>query len=247
MNFFQIIRYPFYRLGLLKKPVDSGLGVLPPDISGDKNFLAIYQKVKPFTMVDIERCYSLYESVKYILKNDLKGDFVECGVWKGGSCMLIAYTLLAAGVSDRVIWLYDTYTGMSRPGEHDGDKEKIEWEKHRVNEDMNNWCLASLEEAEWNMKNTGYPVQNLRFIKGRVEETIPGEMPGMACLIRLDTDWYASTKHELEHLYPLLVNGGVLIIDDYGVWQGSKRATDEFFKNRVYLHRIDWSARLIIK
>lgn len=198
-------------------------------------------------MVDLERSYALYQSVNYILKNNIPGDFVECGVWKGGSCMLIAYTLLEAAVTDRTIWLYDTFAGMARPGVNDGEKELMEWEKKKVNDDQSNWCFASQEEAEANMKTTGYPFSNLRFVKGKVEETIPGAMPGTISLLRLDTDWYESTRHELLHLYPLLEKGGVLIIDDYGVWQGSRKATDEYFTNSVYLHRIDWSARLVIK
>jgi len=198
-------------------------------------------------MVDLERSYALYQAVNYILKNKIPGDFVECGVWKGGSCMLVAYSLLQAGVSDRTIWLYDTFAGMAMPGENDGEKERKEWELHKKSGGKNDWCFASVDEVQANMKKTGYPFEKLRFVKGKVEESIPDAVPVKISLLRLDTDWYDSTKHELLHLYPLLEKGGVLIIDDYGVWQGARKATDEYFNNTVYLHRLDWSARLVIK
>ena len=81
-----------------------------------------------------------------------------------------------------------------------------------------------------NLLSTGYPGGNLVLVEGKVEETIPRTMPAQICLLRLDTDWYESTRHELIHLYPKLIKNGVLIIDDYGHWRGSKQATDEYLK-----------------
>lgn len=99
------------------------------------------------------------------------------------------------------------------------------------------------------MAATGYPKDNIIFIKGKVEQTIPGTLPGKIALLRLDTDWYESTKHELNHLYPLLEKAGILIIDDYGAWQGARKAVDEYFSTNgpVYLHRLDFTGRLVIK
>ena len=99
------------------------------------------------------------------------------------------------------------------------------------------------------MKSTGYPVGNIRLLKGKVEDTIPGTMPAKIALLRLDTDWYESTKHELTYLFPLLEKSGVLIIDDYGAWQGARKAVDEYLKDNgtVYLNRIDFTGRLLIK
>lgn len=245
MKLSDLIKYPFRKAGLIGRqgtPTD-----IPPDIRKEKDFLAIYKKISPYSMVDMERSYALYESVRYILHRQIPGDFVECGVWKGGSCMLIAMTLLQAGITDRKIWLYDTYAGMSRPGVQDGEAEIKVWEQNRVSDTENSWCYSPLEEVQMNMQSTGYPFTQLHFIKGRVEDTIPGTLPAAVSLLRLDTDWYESTKHELEHLYPLVSERGILIIDDYGVWEGSRKATDEYFKRSVFLNRIDWSARLIIK
>jgi O-methyltransferase len=249
----QIINYPLGLLGLklvrlsrLKKLQESSI---ISDIEKDKDFLELYERVNEYTIVGIERSYALYKAVRYILESFIRGDFVECGVWKGGSAMLIAYTLLKAGVTDRKIILYDTFEGMTKPGEKDGEFEKKEWERMKVNEHRNNWCLSTIEEVLANMLQTGYPKKNIELVKGRVEETIPGQMPSHIALLRLDTDWYESTKHELTHLFPLLEKNGVLIIDDYGAWQGAKKASDEYFSayGPAYLNRIDFAGRLVIK
>lgn len=203
MKLSQIIRYPFYLLGFIPRPGGEEQESLPPDIAADTGFLEIYSKVKAFSMVDLDRCYALFKAVQYILNNNIPGDFVECGVWKGGSCMLIAYSLLQAGVTDRKIWLYDTFDGMTKPGVNDGLKEKKEWEHYKVNEERSNWFFVLQEEVEANMKKTAYPFWQLEFVKGRVEDTIPIRTPTEISLLRLDTDWYESTYHELFHLYPL--------------------------------------------
>jgi hypothetical protein len=100
------------------------------------------------------------------------------------------------------------------------------------------------------MDSTGYPQNRVRFIKGRVEETVPGEAPEQIALLRLDTDWYESTQHELEYLFPRLAPGGVLILDDYGHWAGARKAVDDYIalhKLPLLLCRIDMSGRIAIK
>jgi O-methyltransferase len=101
-----------------------------------------------------------------------------------------------------------------------------------------------------NMLSTGYPEEKVHFIKGKVEETLPSVLPDQLALLRLDTDWYESTKHELIHLFPLLDSRGLLIIDDYGHWQGVRKAIDEYFsehKLNLYLHRVDYSCRVAVR
>lgn len=246
----KIINYPLGLLGLKlsRKPKEEIPNALQ-DIDADKDFQQVYAKIKAYTMVEPERCYALYQAVRYIVRNGIRGDFAECGVWKGGSVMLIAYVLQEAGISNRKIYLYDTFEGMAKPGKEDGEKEKAEWEKNRINDQANNWCLSPLEEVQANMARTGYPKENLLFIKGKVEQTIPGTLPGKLALLRLDTDWYESTRQELNYLYPLLEKGGILIIDDYGTWQGARKAVDEYFaaNGPVYLNRLDYTGRLVIK
>jgi hypothetical protein len=191
----------------------------------------------------------LYQSVKYIIKNNIEGDFAECGVWKGGSCMLIAYTLMNSGIDKKQIFLYDTFEGMVRPSELDGKEGMSRWEANKISETQNKWCYASFEEVKTNMEKTGYPFEKVKMIKGKVEETIPATIPERLSLLRLDTDWYESTRHELIHLYPVLLKHGVLIIDDYGAWQGARKAVDEYFNPVPYafLFRVDPFRRIIIK
>jgi hypothetical protein len=252
-----IINYPLSFLGLklvrasrlkqLQKMANYQYDIT--DIESDTVFQNIYSKVKDNTLVGIERCYALYKSVKYVLDNKIPGDFVECGVWRGGSCMLIAYTLMENGVTDRIIWLYDTFNGMVKPGENDGEYEKVLWEGYKISLEKNKWCLGEYEEVVNNLRSTGYPFHNFQLVKGKVEETIPSSIPGIIAILRLDTDWYESTRHELEYLYPLLQGKGVLIVDDYGAWEGARKATDEYFSKNgpVFLNRIDYTGRLVIK
>ena len=112
------------------------------------------------------------------------------------------------------------------------------------------WAIASFDEVRNNMLMTGYAEELLHFVVGDVLTTLPTLAPEKIALLRLDTDWYESTAHELRNLWPRLQPGGILIIDDYGWWKGARRAVDEWMKDlpqRLFLHRIDHSSRLIIK
>lgn len=208
----------------------------------DSEFEDIYRKCKDYTATSKERMYALFKAVEYIVKSKIPGDFVECGVWKGGSVMVIAHTLIKHNEINRKIYLYDTFEGMSEPTKEDvsvdGKSAYIYWKKLQI----------SLDEVKKNVFSTGYPKENLIFIKGKVEDTIPKTIPKKISILRLDTDWYESTYHELSHLFPLIVNKGVLIIDDYGYWTGSKKAVDKYFINRsLLLNRIDYTGRIGIK
>lgn len=204
-------------------------------------------------MTSIERMYALYKATEYIVSNQVPGEVVECGVWKGGSSMMCALTLLRGGDVGRKIFLYDTYAGMPEPGDldvrHDGVPARAKWRKsHR--DDHNVWAYSPLEEVRQNMQSTGYPQDRVVFVPGRVEETIPGVAPDNVSLLRLDTDWYESTHHELVHLYPRLSMGGVLLLDDYGHWRGARQAADEYFNEAGHfplLNRIDYTGRIAIR
>ncbi len=166
--------------------------------------------------------------------------------------MLAALTLIQSGDTERKLFLYDTFAGMPEPAEMDVDYDG----NHaacRIGEEYKSWdavARASVHEVRRNLGETGYPSANLVFTEGRVEQTIPATAPDRIAILRLDTDWYASTRHELEHLYPLLSPGGVLIIDDYGHWKGCRRAVDEYLQQnsiRMMLHRVDYTGRFGIK
>ena len=220
----------------------------------DKDFFELAKKCKPFTMTSTERLYSVYKSIEYCLKNNIEGDFVECGVWKGGSSMMIALTLLKNNITNKKIYLYDTYEGMSEPTEEDvnygNHKAKNKYAETLNTESGSDWCRSEIDEVKKNLYSTGYPKENIIFVKGKVENTIPKTIPDKIALLRLDTDWYESTKHEMENLYPILSENGVLIIDDYGHWQGCRKAVDEYFENNnisILLNRVDYTGRTGIK
>ena len=229
---------------------------IPPEFPSDftENDIEIIKKVKPFTLTSNERIYALLQATKYVIHNDIPGDIIECGVWRGGSMMAVALTLLKEKKSEKDLYLFDTYEGMSKPTDLDvsfeGKKADNQFEENKRNEDSADWCLASLDEVKQNVIKTGYNTEKLHFIKGKVENTLPEHAPKQIALLRLDTDWYESTKHELIHLFPRLVSGGVLILDDYGYWAGAKKAVDEYFsqtKTQILLNRIDQTGRIAIK
>jgi O-methyltransferase len=213
---------------------------------------AIVARVSPFTMTSPERRASLLGAVDHLVKHRVAGDIVECGVWRGGSMMLVALALMDRGDTDRHLYLYDTFEGMSAPTAEDrsvsGESAQAQLDRTRKGEGV--WCEAGLDDVQANLWSTGYPRERIHFVKGKVEQTIPQTLPAHLALLRLDTDWYESTRHELAHLYPLLSMHGVLIIDDYGHWQGARQAVDEYFAasaEPVFLHRVDYTARLVIK
>jgi len=220
----------------------------------EDGFEQVYQTCHRYTMTSPERMYALYKAVEYIIHSKIPGDFVECGVWKGGSSMIIAHTLLQMGEKDRKIYLYDTFTGMTEPTQKDlRSSDSLPaftiWEKMQK-KDYNDWAFAPLNEVRENMLSTGYPSQNITFIPGKVEDTVPTTIPTRIALLRLDTDWYESTYHELTHLFPLLSNRGVLLIDDYGHFKGAREAVDQYFQEQntsILLSRIDYTGRLGIK
>ncbi len=219
----------------------------------EPNIADIIRSVIPYTMTSPERIWALIKAVQYILHNNIPGSIVECGVWKGGSMMAVAKTL-NLNQSERDLFLYDTYQGMPIPGEFDVSKNNTNamdiFQKNKINDNSSNWINLSLEECKQNMYSTQYNKSKIHFVKGKVEDTLPLEAPEDISLLRLDTDFYKSTKHELTHLFPRLARGGILLIDDYGHWKGSKKAVDEYIaENKICIHlqRIDYTARIAVK
>ena len=236
---FDIIRY---------QPEEIFSTDIPPSL------VEVYKKVRPYTMTSAERIFALCEAVKYIHENGIEGNIVECGVWKGGSMMAVASMLLGLNDFGRDLYLFDTFAGMPPPTGADIDIEGVTANDLLVQSDKQDeksvWCYASLETVRAAVSSVGYPAEKIHLIEGMVEQTIPANAPEKIALLRLDTDWYESTKHEMEHLFPRLSKGGVLIIDDYGHWQGAKRAIDEYIENhkvKILLQRIDYSGRIAVK
>ena len=224
----------------------------PPDFSAED--IQICEIVKPYTMTSPERVYSLINAARYVIKNEIDGAFVECGVWKGGSSMALALAILRLGAERRDLYLYDTFSGMSAPGDVDisfrGEAAHQEFFKTKISDNLSNWCLSPIEEVKRNLFSTGYDKEKIHFVQWKVEKTIPKSIPQNIAILRLDTDWYESTKHELTHLFPLLNKNGVLIIDDYGHWEGARKAVDEYISGnniQILFNRIDYTGRIAIK
>lgn len=223
-----------------------------PDL--DPSSLATISAVAPFTMTSVERLFATCEAVRYVDRFSIPGAFVECGVWAGGSAMAAARTLLEVGDRQRDIYLFDTFEGMTQPTDADVDvfgkaAAAIMRDKDKRRQPRGIWCYSPLEDVRRNMATTGYPPERCHFIKGAVEATIPDQAPERIAVLRLDTDFYESTRHELEHLVHRVVPNGVLLIDDYGHWQGARRAVDEWLGNLnrpVFIARVDYSGRVAI-
>ncbi|HEV2814031.1 MAG TPA: TylF/MycF/NovP-related O-methyltransferase [Solirubrobacteraceae bacterium] len=215
-----------------------------PDL--DASALAILERVERYTLTPPDRVAALCGAIDYLVDREIPGDVVECGVWKGGSLMACALRLRDRGATDRRLLGFDTFAGMTDPTEEDVDFRGIQQQPEDKGSQMR--VDAGLEDVTENLRSTGYPMERVRLVKGDVRETIPAQAPEQIALLRLDTDWYESTRHELEHLFPRLAVGGVLLIDDYGHYRGSKKATDEYLRDkRIFLQRVDYAARLGVK
>jgi O-methyltransferase len=225
---------------------------LPMDFAPDE--IEIIRAVQPYTMTSPEKIYAMIHAVRYVVRANIPGAIVECGVWRGGSTMAAAMALIKEGCSDRDLYLFDTYEGMPKPTEIDMTPWNVraneKFERTKRSDDSSEWCYSSLEEVKDNLASIGYSSDRIHFVKGKVEDTIPAMAPQEIALLRLDTDWYESTRHELVYLYPRLSHGGVMINDDYGHWLGARKATDEYFAEQdinLLMGRIDYAGRIAVK
>ncbi|HET9051052.1 MAG TPA: TylF/MycF/NovP-related O-methyltransferase [Candidatus Dormibacteraeota bacterium] len=228
--------------------------VYPPDFAPED--VALCRSVEGWTLTSPERIVALRDAVRYVVRRGVPGAIAECGVWRGGSMEVVARTLLAEGAADRDLHLFDTFTEMPRPGPVDVDRGGrpaiLDWERQRSDPDPwveSTFGLIPEDAVRAHLLETGYPAERLHLVAGLVEETIPAHAPPGIALLRLDTDWYGSTRHELVHLYPRMAPGGVLIVDDYGLFRGARRAVDEYLLEKgieVLLQRIDDAGRLVV-
>lgn len=242
----------FTGLDLVRYSGESDLTPFPDIHPEDSETI---QHVWKYTMTSAKRIQVLCEATRFISRTRIPGDIVECGVWKGGSMMAVARTLLGEADLARNLYLFDTFEGMTEPTKYDVSEEGVvaaemlkATPKSEERESL--WCVANKELVRSAMESTNYPMNRIHLIQGRVEETLPAKAPDRIALLRLDTDWYESTRHEMEHLYPRLERGGVIIVDDYGHWKGARKAVDEYLAKSGYalmLHRIDYTGRVGIR
>jgi O-methyltransferase len=240
-------------VGLKIIPAGAGHRRFPVELQDSDQKIFWYVRENRLSTSSDERLFATIMACRHVAEREIAGDFVECGVWRGGNSILAAdvFRSLASG---RSVWLFDTFAGMTEPTAADvnfrGESAEA---KFRLSgrADHNEWCYAPIEEVKANFANAGLLTGQVRFIKGDVAQTLSGagELPETIAVLRLDTDWYESTRMELEALYPRLAPGGVLIIDDYGHWGGARKAVDEYFagRQRPFLQYIDQTARIGVK
>ena len=218
----------------------------------------ILQSVKNRTMTSESSLYNLIEAVRYIELNKIEGDFVECGVWRGGSIIAVLKTLESVYSFEREIYLYDTFEGMTKPINVDksflGSSAIDVLHKSRIGRRTQHQAgviaYSTLSDVRTGIEETNYPSSKIHYIVGDVIETLKSSSHKKIALLRLDTDWYESTKAELEHLWDSVSSGGIVILDDYDYWQGARKAVDEFFQKRginLFKMKLTSGGRIIIK
>ena len=249
-----------YREGRQREAFDHAAGVdLSIEGVARHDFTAeekvIYSLISDVAIASPELVATLVRATDYVLRERIPGAFVECGVFRGGSTMVTMMASLFRGSRDRAFFLYDTFTGFPWPDEidvyhADGRPARDEWQEKQTADGKSGWLVSSLEQTRANVESVGYPKELTHYVQGMVEDTIPGEAPAQIAFLRLDTDFYVSTKHELEHLFPRLSPRGVLIIDDYGAFKGAQQAVDEYLRENhlpYLLHRVDSNVRIVVK
>jgi O-methyltransferase len=222
----------------------------------DEGDRKIVQRIieKKLSMAGHERLFATLLACRHVASNDIQGDFVECGVWRGGNGMIAADIFSRMKKSAKVC-LFDTFSGMTEPEMHDIEIDTSEQASARYIREQkdahNDWCFAPLEDVRQNFLEAGLLSNYICMIEGDVLETLRDEVniPNAISVLRLDTDWYESTKLELEILWPRLQSGGILMVDDYGHWGGARKAVDEYFeeRGRPFFHYIDYTGRMTVK
>lgn len=251
----EFINKVLWRVGLRLVPAERREAPHFPHFV-DQEFKDLYGRWYRDTMVPWAALYMSYLAAKHVARQNVPGALVECGVFRGGCALMMAETLLLYGEDgDREIYLYDTFEGMPEPEEHDVNRMTGEpaLGKYMTKKaaDRYEWCLGTIETVAANVERSRYPKDKVHLVKGKVEDTIPGTVPEKIALLRLDTDWYASTIHEMNHLYGRLVRHGVLIVDDYGAWEGARKAVDEFLhdndvKSMMHIDPMTGRALLVV-
>ena len=202
-----------------------------------------------YTLTPPDRIMSFIDALRYVVRAGIEGDIAECGVWRGGSMQIAARTLLDEGDTSRTLHLYDTFEAMPPPEDRDVDFNGYPAADYYKLVGLPEYRYLPLEEVRAALEATGYPAERMHWVKGLVEDTLPEQAPERLALLRLDTDLYRSTKHELECLFPRITPGGILIVDDYGHFHGARDAVDEYFAAqgiKLLLNRMDYSGRLAI-
>jgi len=223
----------------------------PVELDQEEQEIIAYILERRLSMTSVESLATTLMACKHAVSRDIPGDFVECGVWRGGNALLAAWAFRHFG-ADKKVFLFDTFAGMTAPSDKDCDPSLMQIFLDHQRQTHNEWVYASLEDVKGNFKGANLLTEGVVFVQGSVLETLVHEenLPTRISVLRLDTDWYESTKKELEVLYPRLSIGGSLIIDDYGFFVGARNATEDYFAlngGRPFLQPVDSTVRAGVK
>jgi hypothetical protein len=193
--------------------------------------LWMFFKASPYTMASIERLVNAYDLCVRAQNENVPGALVECGVWRGGCSGAMAY---AGRKSNRLVHLFDSFEGLPEPVSALDGALSVEYSANHASGELKpiGQCVAPMEDVRTLLSILRIDFSKVVFHKGWFQDTLPADAPsiGSIAVLRLDGDWYESTKICLNYLYDKVSPGGYVIIDDYGHWEGCKRAIDEFFQ-----------------
>jgi len=210
--------------------------------------------VESHTMLSYQRLVTLWQQVRYLDRAGIQGALIECGTWKGGAAAMMALAHRQSGTPHRELHLFDSFEGLPEPDRaHDGDMA-VQYAGARASGILRSIgkCVGALEDNRHAVGAIAkYPASLTHFHVGWFQETLRALPAGVAdiALLRIDGDWYESTKICLDVLFPQVVSGGIVVIDDYGKWSGCRKAVDEFMARLprpLLLNHIDAAGRYLI-
>jgi hypothetical protein len=226
-------------LDLLKRAVTDTVYEAEPDPDSESSsefldgFIRHYIEGCAASMLPLARMDNIQFCAENVIRNNIVGDFIETGVWRGGACVFMRGILKAYGISDRRVWVADSFEGLPKP---DPEKFPIEATTHQgtVMKQIYNHFAVGIDEVRKNFSRFGLLDDQVVLLQGWFKDTLPIAPIGPLALIRLDGDYYESTWDSLVNLYDKLSVGGYLIVDDYGedTWTYCRKAVEDFRRER---------------
>lgn len=191
-----------------------------------------------FSMIGALRMLQLQRAAEFLIERGIPGDFIETGVWRGGACILMRAVLAAHGVTDRRVWVADSFQGLPPP-----DAERYPKDAgSQLN--MFPQLAVSADQVRGNFERYDLLDDQVVFLEGWFRDTLPAAPIERLALLRMDGDLYESTMDALQALYDKVVPGGIVIVDDYGILESCRAAVDDFRRERGIdepIYRIDHS------
>ena len=175
------------------------------------------------SMIGMKRMDNIDFCVSDTIKNNVPGDLIETGVWRGGSVILMRAILKDAGITDKTVWVADSFEGLPKP-----DAEKYAADKNDDHYTLSAVLAISLEQVKYNFEKYGLLDEQVKFLKGWFKDTLPTAPITQLSVLRLDGDMYESTINAMDNLYPKLSKGGYIIVDDYSAVEGCKLAIHDY-------------------